>query len=406
MIALRRGLLAAYVVGLGCSITLSEGALLLLTLLWLWRLLDSDVRGVQVWPLWAPVLAFAAATLLSAFTSGEVTQSLAASKGLLLMAALYVTADALESTGETDRFLSWLALAGGAAAVAGILQVVACPSHDPTLQPARGLGRWFFHRCDRARGFFSIYMTLAGVLNLVLLATLPRLLPGAFRRLSMPLWLVTLGGLVATYTRGAWLGLVAGAAALLPMSRRGRLVLLAGLVLLPAIFLLGPQDLRHRFRSMFDPAEAGITERFYMWRSATLMWRERPLVGWGPGGVKRVYSQFAQPGAFKQSTGHVHNTPLQILVERGALGFAAWLAIWLGFYWHAVRLLKRLEVGRTLERALVAGSIASVTGFLVAGLSEYNFGDSEVVMVAWTVMALPWTVARGGKPLAPRAGAS
>src|SRR5215467_2183873 len=128
VIALRRGLLAAYVVGLGCSITLSEGTLLLLTLLWLWRLLDSDVRGVQVWPLWAPVLAFAAATLLSAFWSGEVTQSLAASKGLLLMAALYVTADALESTGETDRFLSWLALAGGAAAVAGILQAVACPS--------------------------------------------------------------------------------------------------------------------------------------------------------------------------------------------------------------------------------------------------------------------------------------
>jgi hypothetical protein len=42
------------------------------------------------------------------------------------------------------------------------------------------------------------------------------------------------------------------------------------------------------------------------------------------------------------------------------------------------------------ERALVAGSVAAVTGFLVAGLSEYNFGDSEVVMVAWAVMALPW----------------
>src|SRR5262249_58722780 len=159
---------------------------------------------------------------------------------------------------------------------------------------------------------------------------------------------------------------------------------LAGLVLLPAIFLLGPQDLRHRFRSMFDPAEAGITERFYMWRSATLMWRERPLVGWGPGGVKRVYSRFAQPGAFKQSTGHVHNTPLQILAERGVLGLAAWLAIWLGFYWHAVGLLKHLEVGRTLERALVAGSIASVTGFLVAGLVGWHIGGPAGGVVGWT----------------------
>jgi undecaprenyl pyrophosphate phosphatase UppP len=81
-------------------------------------------------------------------------------------------------------------------------------------------------------------------------------------------------------------------------------------------------------------------------------------------------------------------------VERGVLGLAAWLAIWLAFYRHAIGLLKRLELGRTRERALVAGSIAAVTGFLVAGLSEYNFGDSEVVMVAWTIMALPWVVAR------------
>src|SRR5262249_10812701 len=56
--SLRRGLLAAYVVGLGCSITLSEGALLLLTLLWLWRLREPEVRRAQVWPLWIPVAAF------------------------------------------------------------------------------------------------------------------------------------------------------------------------------------------------------------------------------------------------------------------------------------------------------------------------------------------------------------
>jgi hypothetical protein len=43
----------------------------------------------------------------------------------------------------------------------------------------------------------------------------------------------------------------------------------------------------------------------------------------------------------------------------------------------------------------VAGSIAAVTGFLVGGLSEYSFGDSEVVMLAWTVMALPSVIAKG-----------
>jgi O-antigen ligase len=390
VIALRRGLLAAFVVGLGCSITLSQASLFLLTVLWLWRLRDPEVRRAQPWPLWQPVLAFAGATILSALASGHVAQSLVASKGLLLIAALYVTADALESAREGDRFLSWLALAAGGAALAGLVQYATCPVQEP----AAGLARWFFHRCDRARAFFSIYMTLAGVLNIVLLATLPRVLPGAFRAWSVPVWLVTVGGLAMTYTRGAWLGLAAGAAALLPISRRGRWALLALFVLLPLVFLSGPRELSHRFRSMSDPDEAGIKERVYMWRSGVSMWREHPLLGWGPGGVKREYSRYALPGAFKQRTGHVHNTPLQILVERGLPGLAAWLAIWIAFYRRAIGALRALDASRVRERALVAGSIAAVTGFLVAGLSEYNFGDSEVVMVAWAVMALPWVAER------------
>jgi O-antigen ligase len=237
-------------------------------------------------------------------------------------------------------------------------------------------------------------MTLAGVLNIALLATLPRVLPGGVRAWSGPVWLLTALGLAMTYTRGAWIGLGAGAAALLPLTRRGRLALLAGLVLLPVLFLAGPRDLSHRFRSMFDPDEAGIKERVYMWRSGAAMWRERPLLGWGPGGVKREYSRYALPEAFKKRTGHVHNTPLQILVERGVLGLAAWLAIWIAFYRRAIGLLRALDPSRTRARALVAGSIAAVTGFLVAGLSEYNFGDSEVVMVVWAVAALPWAVER------------
>jgi len=390
VIALRRGLLAAFVVGLGVSITLAEGALISLTLLWLWRLRDPEIRRGQRWPLWRPVLAFAGATILSALVSGHAAVSLAASKGIFLMAALYVTADALEDAREGDRFLSWLALAAAGAALAGLVQFGACPPQEP----AAGLARWFFHRCDRARAFFSIYMTLAGVLNIALLATLPRVLPGAFRAWSAPVWLLTVIGLAMTYTRGAWLGLGAGAAALLPMSRRGRLALLAGLILLPVIFLVGPRGLSHRFRSMFDPDDAGIKERVYMWRSGMAMWRERPLLGWGPGGVKREYSRYALPEAFKQRTGHVHNTPLQILVERGVVGFAAWLAIWIAFYWRAIGLLRALDASHRRERALVAGSVAAVTGFLVAGLSEYNFDDSEVVMVAWAIMALPWAAER------------
>jgi len=389
--ALRRALLAAFVLGLGFSITLSETALALLTLVWLGRLRDPDYRRAASWPLVAPVTAFVAATLLSALVSGHPATGLPASRGLLLILALYATADALPGVEAADRFLSALAVVAAAAALMGLLQVGFCPQPEPS----DGLARWFFHRCDRARAAFSIYMTLAGVLNLVLLATVPRLLPtGSFRGWSVPTWLITLAGLAATLTRGAWVGFASGVLAFLPAARRGRWLLAGGLLLLAIAALAGPAHLSRRLASMADPHDPTVREREYMWRSGVAMWKEQPWLGLGPGGVKREYRRYAIPGAIKTRTGHVHNTPLQILVERGVIGLAAWLWIWAAFYKRVITLLRRFPADAGRERALVTGSLAAVTGFLIGGLSEYNFGDSEVVLVAWTVMALPFVVER------------
>ena len=334
------------------------------------------------------MLAFSLLSLLSALVSGHPAQSLVACKGLLLASALYVTADALPDDVSADRFLSALAVVSAGAALVGLVQVGLCPGPEPV----DWWPRFIYHHCERAHAFFSIYMTLAGVLTLVVLATLPRVVPGhGFRSASALLWLVSLAGLIATYTRGAWLGVAAGVAAVLAL-------IVVGLLVMPyevRIKFRTLIELRHRILTMVDPREAGIQERRYMWESGAAMWRERPLLGWGPGGVKREYVRYAQPEASKKRTGHVHNTPLQILVERGVLGLAAWLSIWVVFYTRTIALLWRLDPARRRERALVAGSLAAVTGFLVAGLSEYNFGDSEVVMVAWALMALPHVVARG-----------
>jgi O-antigen ligase len=382
-------LLAAFVAGLGLSITLAQTALALLTLHSLWRLRDPAERAAARWPLWSPVLAFSAVSLLSALLSGHPLTSLEASKGLLLAAALYVVADALRDPPAAGRFLFWLTLAATVAAVVGLLQVGLCPGPEaPEASP-----RWLYHGCGRAHGFFSIYMTLAGVLSLALLATLPRLLVGgpSLRRLAVP-WLLMLWGLIMTYTRGAWIGFAAGVFTVAGTVRRGRWLLVGGLLVLAGAALLAPTELRHRFLSMGDPEESGVRERVAMWKSGFAMWRERPLLGVGPGGVKREYSRYALPEAFKKRTGHVHNTPLQIAVERGVLGLAAWGWIWVAFFTHAIGLLRRLPEEARPERALVAGSLAAVVGFLVGGLSEYNFGDSEVVMVAWAIMALPWAV--------------
>ena len=393
MATARRTLLAAFVLGLGFSITLAQAALALLTLLWLGRLCGRETREAVRWPLWRPVLAFSAVSVMSALLAAHPAEALVACKKLLLVATLYVSTDELDSAARAERLLSALALVVAAAAVVGLLQVSLCPGPEADY----GSPAWLYHRCARARGFFSSYMTLAGVLNLTLLVSLPRLLLGTSVRPWFALtWFASLAGLAATYTRGAWLGFAAGVLALCPAIRRRRWLLAAGFLMVGVVVMAGPQQLRERVVTMTNPDDVTVKERIYMWRSGIAMWREHPWLGVGPGGVKREYRNYAQAEALKRRTGHLHNSALQILVELGVAGLLAWLWIWVAFLTEAVRLLRRLPAAAIRERALVAGSIAAITGFLVAGTAEHNFGDSEVVMLAWVIVALPYVVVRGG----------
>jgi hypothetical protein len=64
------------------------------------------------------------------------------------------------------------------------------------------------------------------------------------------------------------------------------------------------------------------------------------------------------------------------------------------FFREGWRVLRRIGKQSQTSRALVCASLAGVAGFLVAGLFEHNFGDAEVVMLVYALMALPWVVSR------------
>src|SRR5262249_27959750 len=180
---LRVILLGAFALGLAVSITLAETALTLLALRLAWRLLSGRAR-LAGWPLAWPFAAWIGVSLRAAGLSAEPLQSLVtAAKGVLLIAAFYTMLDAVHDAGAADRFLSSLLVLLAIVAVLGIVQVAMCPGPGGTASALGPLGR----KCHRARGFYSIYMTLAGVLSLILLGTASRLLltpkagPGAWR---------------------------------------------------------------------------------------------------------------------------------------------------------------------------------------------------------------------------------
>ena len=394
--SLSRAMFPIFVVGLASSVTLSESTLAVLTALWLWRLRDPTVRRDQPWSLGIFIAIFGLATLVSALASDVPGRSLLAAKGTLTAFAFFVTADTLRGADRIERFLGLLAIFGAMLGAMGVVQVATCPTPTPTLWP---LG-WFYARCERARGPFSIYMTLGGILAMLLLAGLPPLFTARRTRGRWVMWLVTLGGLGATYVRGAWVGFTAGLAVMLLTLRRGRVVMIVGLALVVAIAFLGPERLSARIRSLADPHDVTARERLYMWQSGLVMWREHPWLGVGPGGVARSYRQYALPEAVKKSTSHVHSSPLQVLVERGVVGLAAWLSMWVAFFVLVWRLLRSLA-GHERERTIVVGSVAAIAGFLVTGLTEWSFGDTEVVLIAWTLAALPFGVALGMRESGP-----
>ena len=367
------------------------------------RLLDPTLGKRHHVPLAPPLLAFALLTLASAVVAKDPLFALLYARHLLYILLFVVAVNAFSNADQICRTLRWLFAAVGLVSIYSILQVWACATSIELPAWIRWALRVKLGACFefRAMGFFSIYMTLGGSL-VIALSMLLAFLALAFGRHTIWLTAPTIVALVAialTHARNAWLGLVAAIALLFLLTRRSAFILplgLAGLVALAA-----PSPLRSKLQTMLDPWSDSARERFYFWDAGVRMVKDAPLLGLGPGGTRLYYHQYKHPHAVKPRTEHLHNNFVQIAAERGLLGLTAWLWIWAAFLTKAARIYRALPPARGDARALVAGSLVAVAGFLVAGLFEYNFGDPQVIDLLWVVMAFPFVVARDAAPASP-----
>ena len=126
-----------------------------------------------------------------------------------------------------------------------------------------------------------------------------------------------------------------------------------------------------------------------MLRMGKHMVQDHPLMGVGPEMVERVYPQYRDPMAVKETNPHLHNNPVQIAAERGLPALAAWLWFVIAAMWG---LWRQLRAGTA--KALSAAGLAAMIAMLVAGQFEYNFGDSEFLMLLLGLITLPWAAAR------------
>ena len=157
-----------------------------------------------------------------------------------------------------------------------------------------------------------------------------------------------------------------------------------------ALLLVSPGGIRSRLTVLDESSR----DRYYMWQAGLDMVLERPVFGQGPGMVEVVYPRFRWPEAPNPRQPHLHNNLMQVAAERGLPGLVFFLW-WVGVaFLAALREAQRAAASGRGPGWAAAGVLAALSGVFVAGLFEYNLGDSEVLMLVLLLTAVPF--ARSG----------
>ena len=180
------------------------------------------------------------------------------------------------------------------------------------------------------------------------------------------------GALTVNLKRGPWMAIFFEFAFLgFLVSRRLLLFTIIGSVLL---FLIGPA--RDRILALGDHFLI-YGGRYNMWTLGLEILARYPL---GLGLNNSSYMRVFEP-SLPVTHRHMHNNFLNIAVETGVIGLAAYLWIFYSIY----LLIKNSKEFRLEDNTLKLLPLClgiSIAGWQIAGLVEYNFGDSEIRLIA------------------------
>lgn len=233
-------------------------------------------------------------------------------------------------------------------------------------------------------------------------------------------------GLLASWSRGGWLGALLGIGVVLLLRSRPSAAgprspvrwgaAFAGLFVL---FLAGdamgrfiPTSLSDRLAALsaylglhmweivqqpLTPDNYSVVERLAHWIAALRMWEISPWLGVGPGNYAAVYPSVRLPG-WEEPLGHAHNIYLNVLAETGIVGLFAYLLLWTGIFGWLLRQLRQMQRlgtdGGFAPCAAMAAHprwhVALIVGVLgvIVHLSVHNLFDNLYVQGMYLHIAL------------------
>ena len=367
------------------SVSISEGAVFLAIIAWFVKSIAAKKLNWQRTPLDKPVLAFVIVALVTCFLGMDVSRSLIGVRTYGLILIIFLVLNNVPDI-RRMRLLLFVMIAGVTLASCRTIWVQLTATPPP---PGN--------------------MTQAGILLIAIGCAVSLLLyeKKLFPKFFLVPAIALMGAAqVLNFKRGAWAGVMV--VLLIQGWLKSRRLILLVVLIMVAILLLYPPAWQRVLKTRLQ-FETNDIPRVKIWRAVPQIIKEHPL-GIGFGNSREVVEKYT---GFEKK--HFHNSFIQIALEMSIAGLAVFLWWMIIFLKMAYSVLRRTD-GKTMssrkiltestrrdrpaqdsyriypagqdEKAVSLAAFSVFIGFLVHGLVESNFADSEVVMLIYFLMGV------------------
>lgn len=222
--------------------------------------------------------------------------------------------------------------------------------------------------------------------------------------------LVLILGIIFSYTRASWISLIAAIGFYVIMKFKVKFkYLMMALALIIAVAIIkqdqilyslegnkqgSADDLESHAQSVSNiTTDPSNLERLNRWQCAVLMFKEKPVFGFGPGTYTFQYAPFQRPESLtlistnSGDLGNTHNEYLNALSEMGLIGALSWLGVFLASIYTGMSVAYD-ENKEAWKRSLATATVLGLITYYIHAFLN-NFSDFDKIAVPlWGFMAV------------------
>lgn len=262
--------------------------------------------------------------------------------------------------------------------IMGLVQYIAGDSTFPNPESIGPIGRVYSTFVNP--NFFGAFINIVIFPALVLVKRKVK----HYKYIYVIIFLLLLN-LIFTYTRGSWLGFAIGLMIFIAFFSKKFLIPISIIAPL-SLFIPGIWE---RITSIFDPNSWTIIERYKLWKTGYLMFKEHPILGVGNGNYLTRYGEYIKKYTeldLGRDQYAVHNTFIKVLAETGILGLIPFIMVIIYFIKEIFLVFRKSA--DSLSKDISLAFMCSIVSYLIQNISNEMFFIPQVHVFYWIFGAL------------------